>query len=57
MRTYTDHDAIDMTDAVNAVLAWSLPEPVVLALDHHYRDVIAPRTPTESRLRVLPALV
>lgn len=54
MRTYSDHDAIGMTDAVNAVLAWSLPQPVVLALDHHYRNVIAPRTAAEAPLRVLP---
>jgi predicted nucleic acid-binding protein len=56
MRTYSDHDAIGMTDAVNAVVAWSLPQPVVLALDHHYRDVIAPRTSTEAPLLVLPAV-
>ncbi|MEU9329797.1 PIN domain-containing protein [Streptomyces canus] len=55
MRTYADHDAIGMTDAVNALLAWALPQPVVLALDHHYRDVIAPRTATERHLHVLPA--
>ena len=54
MRTYADHDAIGMTDAVNAVLAWSLPEPVVLAFDRHYRNVIAPRTATEAPLQVLP---
>ncbi|WP_329250240.1 hypothetical protein OG223_19945 [Streptomyces sp. NBC_01478] len=56
MRTYADHDAIGMTDAVNAVLAWALPQPVVLALDHHYRDVIAPRTGAEVPLHVLPAV-
>ncbi|MCX5234371.1 type II toxin-antitoxin system VapC family toxin [Streptomyces prunicolor] len=56
MRTYADHDAIGMTDAVNAVLAWALPQPVVLALDHHYRDVIAPRTMAEVPLHVLPAV-
>lgn len=54
MRTYADHDAIGMTDAVNALLAWTLPQPVVLTLDHHYRNVIAPRTPTEKPLQVLP---
>lgn len=55
MRTYADHDAIGMTDAVNAVLAWALPQPVVLALDRHYRNVIAPRTASEQPLHVLPA--
>jgi hypothetical protein len=48
MRKYADHDAIGMTDAVNAVPAWTLPQPVVLALDHHYRDVIAPRIAAEA---------
>ncbi|MEU9172316.1 PIN domain-containing protein [Streptomyces sp. NPDC048420] len=56
MRTYADHDAIGMTDAVNAVLAWSLPQPVVLTLDHHYRNVIAPRTSAEAPLLALPAI-
>ncbi|MEU2726498.1 PIN domain-containing protein [Streptomyces griseoviridis] len=55
MRRYADQDAIGITDAVNAALAWTLPQPVVLALDHHYRDVIAPRTATEQPLQVLPA--
>jgi len=55
MRTYSDHDAIGMTDAVNAVLAWALPQPVVLALDHHYRDIIAPRTTAERPLQVSPS--
>jgi predicted nucleic acid-binding protein len=54
MRTYADRDAIGMTDAVNAVLAWALPQPVVLALDRHYRNVIAPRTASEQPLHVLP---
>lgn len=54
MRTYADHDAIGMTDAVNAVLAWTLPQPVVLSFDHHYRDVIAPRSSKERHLHVLP---
>jgi predicted nucleic acid-binding protein len=56
MRTYADHDAIGLTDAVNATLAWALPQPVVLALDHHYRDVIVPRTAIQSPLLVLPDL-
>ncbi|NUR04492.1 MAG: PIN domain-containing protein [Streptomyces sp.] len=54
MRTYADHDAIGLTDAVNATLAWALPQPVVLALDHHYRDVIVPRTAAQAPLLVLP---
>ncbi|PAZ15307.1 VapC toxin family PIN domain ribonuclease [Streptomyces sp. SA15] len=54
MRTYADHDAIGLTDAVNAALAWALPQPVILALDHHYRNVIAPRETAEKRLSVLP---
>ncbi|WP_330290806.1 type II toxin-antitoxin system VapC family toxin [Streptomyces sp. NBC_00576] len=54
MRTYADHDAIGMTDAVNALLAWTFRQPVVLSFDHHYRDVIAPRTAAEKPLHVLP---
>lgn len=54
MRRYADQDAIGMTDAVNAVLAWALPSPVILGLDHHYRDVIAPRTAKEPPLQVVP---
>ncbi|MCX5524251.1 PIN domain-containing protein [Streptomyces bobili] len=54
MRTYADHDAIGMTDAVNALLAWTLPQPVVLSFDQHYRNVIAPRTAAEKSLHVLP---
>ncbi|WP_457417848.1 hypothetical protein [Streptomyces sp. QTS52] len=54
MRTYADHDAIGMTDAVNALLAWTFHQPVVLSFDHHYRDVIAPRTASEKPLHVLP---
>ncbi|MBA4860529.1 PIN domain-containing protein [Streptomyces sp. PSKA54] len=54
MRRYADQDAIGMTDAVNAVLAWALPSPAILALDHHYRDVIAPRTAKEPPLHVVP---
>jgi predicted nucleic acid-binding protein len=54
MRTYADHDAIGLTDAVNALLAWTLPQPVILSLDHHYRNVIAPRTAAEKPLSVLP---
>lgn len=56
MRMYADHDAIGLTDAVNAVLAWALPQPVVLSFDHHYRDVIAPRMSCEAPLQVLPDL-
>ncbi len=54
MRKYSDQDTIGLTDAVNAALAWALPQPVVLALDRHYRDVIAPRTAAEQPLHVLP---
>ncbi|WPO71760.1 type II toxin-antitoxin system VapC family toxin [Streptomyces sp. KN37] len=54
MRKYSDQDATGLTDAVNAALAWALPQPVVLALDHHYRDVIAPRTANDQPLHVLP---
>ncbi|MGP4084358.1 type II toxin-antitoxin system VapC family toxin [Streptomyces sp. KR55] len=56
MRTYSDHDAIGLTDALNAVLAWSLPQPVLLAIDHHYRNVIAPRTGSEAPLQVIPSV-
>ncbi|MDQ0930612.1 type II toxin-antitoxin system VapC family toxin [Streptomyces turgidiscabies] len=54
MRTDADHDVIGMTDAVNALLAWTFRQPVVLSFDHHYQDVIAPRTAAEKPLLVLP---
>ncbi|MCD9146037.1 PIN domain-containing protein [Streptomyces albireticuli] len=51
------YPAVGLTDSVNAVLAWKLARPVVLSLDHHYRDVIAPRHRNETRLEVLPESV
>ncbi|WP_306317916.1 MULTISPECIES: type II toxin-antitoxin system VapC family toxin [unclassified Streptomyces] len=50
---YAGH-ALGLADAVNAVLAWRLGRPALLSFDHHYTDVIAPRTRAESRLEVVP---
>ncbi|MEU6080210.1 PIN domain-containing protein [Streptomyces sp. NPDC047108] len=46
--------AIGLTDAVNAVLAWKLRSPVILSFDGHYRHTIGPRTAGEKHLEVLP---
>ncbi|MFI5533023.1 type II toxin-antitoxin system VapC family toxin [Kitasatospora sp. NPDC051853] len=54
MVRYEGH-AIGLTDMTNAALCWQLPTPVILSLDRHYRDVIAPRKPGEKPLEVLPA--
>ncbi|GGY87438.1 hypothetical protein GCM10010365_01720 [Streptomyces poonensis] len=45
--------AIGLTDAVNACLAWRLQQPTVLSFDNHYR-IIAPRRPGERPLDVRP---
>ncbi|MFH8469613.1 type II toxin-antitoxin system VapC family toxin [Streptomyces sp. NPDC017991] len=45
--------AIGLTDAVNACLAWRLRHPMVLSFDNHYR-VIAPRRSSEPPLDVRP---
>ncbi|MCF1599370.1 type II toxin-antitoxin system VapC family toxin [Streptomyces muensis] len=45
--------AIGLTDAVNACLAWRLQLPTVLSFDNHYR-VIAPRRSGERPLDVRP---
>ncbi len=54
MVRYEGH-AIGLTDMMNAALCWELPTPVILSLDRHYSDVIAPRRPGEKPLEVLPA--
>ncbi|MFC5723403.1 type II toxin-antitoxin system VapC family toxin [Streptomyces gamaensis] len=46
--------ALGLTDAVNACLAWRLPVPRILSFDQHYSHTIAPRTPSERRLEVVP---
>ncbi|MFG2895420.1 type II toxin-antitoxin system VapC family toxin [Streptomyces sp. NPDC048248] len=53
MRTYMGHK-LGLTDCVNAALAWRLNRPAILSMDHHYADVLAPRTQTEARLEVIP---
>ncbi|WP_221354512.1 hypothetical protein [Streptomyces beigongshangae] len=45
--------AIGLTDAVNACLAWWLQHPMVLSFDNHYR-IIAPRRSDEAALDVRP---
>ncbi|MGP3949721.1 hypothetical protein [Streptomyces sp. 7N604] len=46
--------AIGLTDAVNACLAWKLRRPVILSFDGHYRHTISPRKAGEKHLEVLP---
>ncbi|MEU8653803.1 PIN domain-containing protein [Streptomyces sp. NPDC048737] len=45
--------AIGLTDAVNACLAWRLQLPMILSFDNHYR-IIAPRRSGERPLDVRP---
>lgn len=45
---------LGLTDAVNACLAWRLPDPIVLSFDGHYAHTLAPRHRGEPRLNVLP---
>jgi uncharacterized protein len=56
LETYFGH-ALGLTDAVNAALAWRLQQPVILSFDHHYADVLAPRTRAETRIGVVPGPV
>jgi len=45
--------AMGLTDAVNACLAWRLQQPTVLSFDNHYR-IITPRWSSERPLDVRP---
>ncbi|MFD9597153.1 type II toxin-antitoxin system VapC family toxin [Kitasatospora sp. NPDC059973] len=45
---------LGLADCVNAVLAWRLTRPALLAFDKHYSAVLAPRRPGEKRLEVHP---
>jgi predicted nucleic acid-binding protein len=45
--------AIGLTDAVNACLAWRLQQPTILSFDNHYL-IIAPRRTGEPPLDVRP---
>lgn len=56
METYFGH-ALGLTDTVNAALTWRLQRPVILSFDHHYADILAPRTPAEARIEVVPGPV
>ncbi|MER0476841.1 PIN domain-containing protein [Streptomyces sp. Edi2] len=53
MRAYLGH-RLGLTDCVNAALTWRLNRPTILTMDHHYTDVLAPRTRSERRLEALP---
>ena len=45
---------LGLEDCVNAVLAWRLTRPALLAFDKHYAAVLAPRRPGEKLLEVHP---
>ncbi|WP_327075571.1 hypothetical protein OG196_43355 (plasmid) [Kitasatospora purpeofusca] len=51
LRQYRGHE-LGLADAVNAVLARRLQRPAILSFDHHYRDVLAPRS--GPRIEVYP---
>ncbi|WP_431043971.1 type II toxin-antitoxin system VapC family toxin [Streptomyces sp. P1-3] len=46
--------SLGLADTINAALAWRLHRPVILTFDHHYSDVLAPRTRSERRLEAVP---
>ncbi|MEV6673955.1 PIN domain-containing protein [Streptomyces sp. NPDC051162] len=53
MRKYMGQ-ALGLADTINAALAWRLQRPLILSTDHHYTDVLTPRTHGERRLEVVP---